>query len=195
MADAGERNLIGRGADSSKDEPHRKDRLLALDIRPQKFGFAVFEGPRRLLDWGVRSYRGRRAHRRAIVKKRIGFLLGLYAPSEAVMRRRKSSSREARKAILSAVQTIRTEAKGRSIILQSLSTREIRRHFAEYGCASKHQIASLLAKWFEELSCKLPPKRRAWQSEAHNMLVFDAGATGIAFLEQRGKRPENTVSH
>lgn len=193
MADAAERTLIAGETDSPNDGPHRKDRLLALEIRSQKFGFVVFEGPTRLLDWGVRSYAGRSAHRRAIVEKKICLLLQLYAPSAVVMRRRDSSSRRARKAILSAVQTIRTEARKCSIELQSLNTREIRRFFAEHGGATKHQIASLLAKRFEELSWKLPRARKAWQSEAHIMPIFDAAATGIAFLDQQTRRAEKTV--
>ena len=193
MADAAERTLIGGGTNSSNEEPFQEDRLLALEIRPRKFGFVVFEGPTRLLDWGVRSYPSRGAQRRATLEKRICVLLDLYVPSVVVMRWRDSSSRKARRAILSAVQAIRTEARSRSIKLQSLNTREIRCFFAEHGCATKHQIASLLAKWFEELSWKLPPERKAWQGEAYIMLIFDAAATGIAFLDQRRRLAEKTV--
>src|SRR2546427_5653754 len=32
-------------------------RILAIDLRSRSFGFAVFEGPTRLLDWGVKSFR------------------------------------------------------------------------------------------------------------------------------------------
>jgi hypothetical protein len=32
-------------------------RVLALDVHPRSFGYVVFEGPNRLLDWGVRSFR------------------------------------------------------------------------------------------------------------------------------------------
>jgi hypothetical protein len=30
---------------------------------------------------------------------------------------------------------------------------------------------------------KLPPKRRPWESERYNTLVFDAVATAMAFLD------------
>ena len=193
MADAAKRTLIEGGADSTNAERPQSSRLLALEIRPRKFGFVVFEGPTRLLDWGVRSYPGRGTHRRSTVTKRICVLLDLYAPSVLVMRRRDSSSRKARKVILSAVQAIRTEARSRSVKLQSVDTREIRCFFAEHGCTTKHQIASLLAEWFEELSWKMPPERKAWQSEAYIMLIFDAAATGVAFLGQRRRLTEKTV--
>jgi len=32
-------------------------RILALDVHPLSFGFAVLEGHDHLLDWGVRSFR------------------------------------------------------------------------------------------------------------------------------------------
>jgi len=37
-------------------QPNEK-RILAIDLRSRSFGFAVFEGPTRLLDWGVKSFR------------------------------------------------------------------------------------------------------------------------------------------
>jgi hypothetical protein len=69
-----------------------------------------------------------------------------------------------RKATLLAVQTIRAETRRRSINLELLNTRRIQYFFAEHECTTKHQIASLLATWFEELIWKLPPTRTPWLS-------------------------------
>jgi len=66
----------------------------------------------------------------------------------------------------------------------------VRRFFARYNGTTKHAIASLLAGWYPDLFWKLPRKRRIWQSESYNMAVFDAAATGVAYLgkmsHQRG---------
>jgi hypothetical protein len=35
----------------------KEKRVLALDVHPRSFGFVEFEGPNRMLDWGVRSFR------------------------------------------------------------------------------------------------------------------------------------------
>jgi hypothetical protein len=188
MAETTERSLVGVGTDSSQDGSHQKDRYLVLEFRSKKVGFVVFEGPARLLDWGVRSYPSRRARRRMTLDKKICFLLDLYAPSVVVIPRKDNSSRKTRKTILSALQGVRTQARRQSITLQSLDKREVLRFFAEHGCATKHQIAAFVAKLFEELSWKLPPKRKAWQSEAQIMLVFDAAATGIAYFGRRDRR-------
>ena len=181
MGNAAEGSLIRNGMDSSNEKPPQEDRLLALEIRPQKFGFVVFEGPS-LLDWGVRSYVGPSAHRRATLKKRIRVLLESYAPVSVVMRRRNSSSRKARTAILSAIQTIEIEARTRSMKLQSMNPQEIKLFFAKHGGTTKYEIASLLGKQFEELSWNVPPKRKPWHCESYRMCMFDAAAAGMTFL-------------
>ncbi len=190
MVDATERILLEVGTNTPSTEPPQKERLVALEIRPRKFGFVVFEGPTRLLDWGVKSYLGPSAHCRATLKKRIRVLLESYAPASVVMRRRNSFSRKAREAILSAVQTIGLEARSRSINLQSLNTQEIKRFFAKRGCTTKHEIASLLGKRFEELSWKVPPTRKSWQCESYHMCMFDAAAAGMTFFDIRGNMEE-----
>jgi hypothetical protein len=58
----------------------------------------------------------------------------------------------------------------------------VRRFFDQTGSATKHEIASTLAEWFIELAWKLPAKRKPWQSENYQMVIFDAVATGAAFL-------------
>jgi hypothetical protein len=148
-------------------------RLLALEIRPQKAGFAVFEGAT-LLDWGVRDYGPTPAFRR------IGTLLSLYAPSVIVIRRRhylKHGDTVAR-----VVQSIKRGAQRKSISVQSLDAHRIRAFFKQQGCESKHAASTLLAEWFPELAWKLPPERKPWQPEPHNTLLFDAVAIAVTFL-------------
>jgi hypothetical protein len=169
---------------SRSDLSHQGERLLALEVRPQKFGFAVFDAPIGLLDWGSRNYRGLIAERQTALRKHIADLMERYAPSKVVTRSRRGFSKKAEEAICAALHVIRAEAGLRSIKVQSLSTQEIRRFFANNRCTTKHQIASLLAKWFEELSSRIPPRRKPWHSEAYVTSMFDAVATGVAFLDR-----------
>ena len=47
---------------------------------------------------------------------------------------------------------------------------------------TKHEMAEMLAqKYPVELAAKLPPKRRAWESEDYRMDIFDAMALAVAF--------------
>jgi hypothetical protein len=194
MACESERPFINSVADCSKEEAQQKDRLLVLEICPQRFGFVVFEGPVRLLDWGLRNYRGRGAVRLAALHQRISILLQLYAPTALVMRRRDGISERARKGSLSAARTVRAAARMCSVKIHLVNTGEVRRFFSAHGCRTKHQIASLVANWFEELSWKLPPARRSWQPEQSNAAVFDAVATGITYFGRERRKHRETAN-
>src|SRR5258708_6633189 len=62
-------------------------RILAIDLRSRSFGFAVFEGPTRVIDWGVRSFReGVNAVKVPASAKFIG-LLDEFSPSAIVLRK------------------------------------------------------------------------------------------------------------
>ena len=79
------------------------------------------------------------------------------------------------------VAKVAAEVRRRSVACHLVTTKEVRRFFRQYGGTTKHEIASILAEWFEGLAWKLPPKRKPWQSEPYNTLIFDAAATAMAF--------------
>jgi hypothetical protein len=149
-------------------------RLLALEIRPRKAGFAVLDGST-LLDWGVTTYGPK-----IPAMRRITSLLDLHAPSIIVTRRRPRSKYGLNVAKI--VQSIKRGVQRRSIRVESLDADRIRAFFKQRGCAGKHKTAALLAEWFPELAWRLPPKRKPWQSEPHNALLFDAAAIAAVFL-------------
>jgi hypothetical protein len=165
-----------RSSNGGRDEL----RLLALEIRPKKAGFAIFEGST-LLDWGVTHYG---AATPAI--RRIGSLLDRHVPSVIVTRQRPrlKHSRDG----ASIVQSIKRGAKRRSIPVRFRDAQQIRAFFKQRGCRSKHKTAVLLAEWFPELAWRVPPKRKLWQSEPHNALLFDAVATAVTFLAAESGR-------
>jgi hypothetical protein len=159
------------------------ERFIALEIRASRFGFAVLERPDRLLDWGVRTFGEQVRDLESTVSDRINTLLEFYDPVAVVIRKRKDNAlvrADRSRAILGA---IRRETKRTSVAVHVLTSRRVRDHLASSGQMTKHDIAKSLAERFEELSFKLPNRRKAYQSEAPAMLVFDALATGIAFLD------------
>jgi len=80
------------------------------------------------------------------------------------------------------VASLAAEARRRSTACRLVGNKEVRRFFARYDGTTKHAIATLLAGWFPDLAWKLPPKRRPWESERYNTVMFDAVATAVAFL-------------
>jgi hypothetical protein len=157
-------------------------RLLALEIRASRLGFAVLEGSTRLLDWGVRSFGEQNDKLRSVVSDRIGTLLAFHKPAAVVARVRKYHSAGQNKRFLTILATIRSETMRNSTKFFVLTRRQARVRFGPNGQVTKHDIATSLAKQFEEISWKLPGRRKAYQSEAPAMLVFDALANGVAFL-------------
>src|SRR5580704_19202095 len=61
-------------------------RILAIDLRTQQFGYAVFEGPKRLIDWGRRTYPGGDAAP-DVAAGRVADLLRLFRPSAVVIQK------------------------------------------------------------------------------------------------------------
>lgn len=155
-------------------------RLLALEIRARRLGFAVFEAPTRLLDWGVRSFGEQGAEVRSTVADRISTLLAFHKPFAVVVRARKYHSAVQNKRFAAILTAIRAETRRYTTKFYVLTASQVRARFALNGQATKHDIATGLAKQFEELSWRLPQRRKSYQSEAPVMAVFDAVANGVA---------------
>jgi len=163
---------------------HVDGRTIALEIRSRKFGFAVFEGSDKLLDWGVRSFGEDVEGFESTLSDRIRTLLAFYGPAALVIRDRELNSTANGRRVRLIIRTIKLIMKSRATRFYALTVKQVQDRFARGGSTTKHDIAKSLAERFEELSFKLPNKRKAYQSEAPAMLVFDAVATAIAFLER-----------
>ena len=61
------------------------ERLLALEVRSRSFGFAVFEEPFELLDWGIRSLWHRIDAVKIPVSGKLTRLLSDFEPSAVVV--------------------------------------------------------------------------------------------------------------
>ena len=155
------------------------ERLLALEIRSQKMGFVVFEGPTRLLDWGFRSHAHPTRRLREVVAKRVRPLLFRYGPSAVVMRRDNHYSSQNPARLRISLGAIRKEANRCAVEFRLLRTKSRKHFFVQVGCDAKHQVAQLIAELFEEISWMAQPKRKAWHSESYHTVIFDAAATGL----------------
>ena len=72
------------------------------------------------------------------------------------------------------------------VITEVVSREAIQNTFRGVHANTKDEIAELLTQIFPELLTRLPPKRKAWQTEPQAMVVFDAVATGFAYWQQGG---------
>lgn len=159
-------------------------RLLTVHLRPQRLGFAVFKGPKQLLDWGGSTYPIRDGGS-APIQKRISPLLEIYAPSVVIVRQITKGERYGN--LRPIVSAIRKQAADHSAEVVFVGREEVRRAFGRFGKTAKYDIAAQVATFFPELMWKLPPRRKPWQTEHHNMAIFDAASLGIAYFSRFGE--------
>ena len=182
----GAKERLGQPIDSMRDL--REIRILAVDARRSRFGYALFEGPTRLLDWGASEIPAGNADRTAIMMaiKRVQPLLKLGHPEVVVVKRSRRGNSGSATATAPIVKALLREATEHQIRVCRMSRKEILHAFRIFRGSTKDEIAIVLARIFPELLTRLPPKKKAWQSERHSMIVFDAIATGFAYWQQNG---------
>jgi len=165
-------------------------RVLALDVHPRSFGFVVFEGPNRMLDWGVRSFRTGANAVKVPASTKFLALLDEFRPSAVVIGER-LTGRTAKQTRMLA--TIERQVRSRRIPVRRVSRRDVNRAFVGFE-SNKYEVASALAQQFPALASRLPPRRKCWQSEDYRMGIFDAAALGVAdFVRHRTRLPADLV--
>jgi hypothetical protein len=162
--------------------------ILAVDLRHRRFGYAVFEGHRTLLDSGLRVYRAVGEEEAVMASKRLAVLLHLFAPSAIVIKRERWDRAQTSPHIKSLVEVVTRVAATHSVSIHLIGDDNVRQTFRNMGCETRDEIAAALARIFPELQWKLPPKRRAWQSEHPRMAMFDAVALGLAYWQHQSYR-------
>ena len=155
-------------------------RVLAITPSTRGFGYAVLEGHKLLVDWGVRSIEG---DKNSGSIKKVEEMIDLYIPQVIVLEdtATKGSRRSAR--IQALTKRLVALAGRRTIKVALFSQKQIGRVFFGDTGGTKYALAEIIVERFpEELGFRLPPKRRAWMSEDSRMDIFDAVALALAYF-------------
>jgi len=160
-------------------------RIVAIDLRGGSFAFAVFQGPDRLLDWGVRSFRRGVNAVKIPARKKVAALLDYFSPDAVVIRVR-TGDRDARRRKMREI--VLGEAAKRRIPARLLSRRAVKDAFAGAN-RTKYTIAASVAERLPGLAPVLPTAHSLWVSEEYILSVFDAAATGIAYFNHSQSVP------
>jgi hypothetical protein len=171
----------------------KQKRIIAFDIHPSHFGYVIFEGPKELLDWGVRSFRGGVNAVRGPAAEKFSVLLDDFAPSAIVIEKRITRIRK----LSGKIAAVLREAEKHRVPVRWVTRRMVKRAFAGHE-RNKDQIAVVLGERFPELSSRVPPQRKIWMSEDYRMSIFDAAALGVAYFDRAARRacpvpPENLI--
>ena len=161
---------------------HSIQRVLSLDLRARRFGYAVFEGPRTLLDWGIRSHA---KGGRSLLKHRLNSLRSMFAPSIILVRKTKETHRVAHSMIRYPLHAVKAFAKRVMVVVRVIDGSSLRKFFSKNLKANKHDVARMVADQFPELSWRLPPKRKPWQTEPTRQSIFDAASLGVFYFAQQ----------
>ena len=171
------------------DARYRELRVLAIDPHPRGFGYAVFEGPLCLVDWGTKDVR---RDKERVALEKIGELVRRYQPTLIVVEdcAHRKSRRNAR--VRQLTQRILVAARESAVEGRAVPCAAVYRTFAGTGAGTKYGIATALVRAFPELMVRLPPPRKPWETEDSRMSIFDAVALGLTYF--RGLRHERPSS-
>lgn len=153
-------------------------RVLAIDPTSRGFGFAVFEGPTSIIDWGVKSIR---TDKGASTLLKVDQLVRHYLPDVVALENHagKGSRRCCRIRLL--IDTLRRDIEDRRVKTRLFSRRQVCRVFAAFGATTKFEIAHAIAQQLPDLALDLPRYRKPWMSEDYRMAIFDAASLALTF--------------
>ncbi len=157
-------------------------RVLAIDPSSRGFGFAVLEGPERLIDWGVKETKTDKKRRSL---KLIDDLIERYQPSVVVVEDYAGKGSRRCRRVRELIEDISKLASKRKIRVRSFSTAKVKQAFSESGASNKQDIATAIANRFPELAPRLPRFRKPWMSEDYRMSIFDAVGLAITFFQTK----------
>jgi hypothetical protein len=163
-------------------------RVLAIDPTTKGFGFVVFEGPAQCIDWGNAA-----AKTNDKAMARVADLISWYEPEVVVLEDWKGSGARRRERIQQLLEEIVGLADGRGIAVSQIPWQAVKEAFSDLGAHTKHEIASVIALWFSELSVRLPAPRKIWMSEDQRMAIFDAAALCMAFFSRPGYESNDSL--
>ena len=155
--------------------------VLAFDLRHRRFGYAVFQGHRTLLEWGQRVYPAVGEAERDLAQRRIAKLLDGFTPDLILLKQERWDRGHADQHLSFPLTALQTEAQRYRIPIRLIPESSVRSAFAVFGCRTKPDIAATLASLFPELLRSIPPPRKAWQAEHPRMTGFDAVALGVTY--------------
>ena len=160
-------------------------RVLALDPASRGVGFAVLEGPTRLIDWGVKETRGKPPR---TVLSQLDALLTRCQPEVLVIE--DCTARGSRRCprVRQLLRAAAARATRRHVRPRRVSRRALLTFFAPSGARTKHEIAQAIAARFPELHPRVPPPRKPWMSEDARLSIFDAIAFALADFQRRDRR-------
>jgi len=154
-------------------------RILAIAPLSRGFGYAVMEGPDKLVAWGNKAIlRDKNARSLSWVNR----FIQLYRPDVLVLPNVQATDTRRAARIKTLHRKIAAMAGKQQLPVRLISVTQVRTQLLGDSKGTKFAVAqTLAAKYPVELGLRLPPKRRPWMSEDPRMDIFDAVGMAVAF--------------
>ena len=151
---------------------HKTVRILAIAPLSRGLGYAVMEGPDKLIACGNKAIlRHKNAGALTWVKKFVQF----YQPEVLVLPDVNAADTRRAARIKTLHRNIFTWAKQQPLKVRLITNTQVRLQLLDNKQGTKQAVAETLAAKFPvELGTRLPHKRRPWMSEDPRMDIFDA---------------------
>jgi hypothetical protein len=159
------------------------ERVLAIELRVQRFGFVLLEHPGVLLDWGVSGYH---ASVPESLDRKITYFADKFAPLVVLCRERLVGTERQQFLLNRRIDVLKEQAAKHSIPIRLVDAKVIRTHFQKQGRNNKYEVSQFVVTYFPELAWRLPSKRKPWQSEPLTQALFDAAALAVFHSAGRG---------
>lgn len=154
--------------------------VLVVVPSSRGLGYALFEAPERLIDWGVSRCR---KDMNAQTMRSVASLMRLYQPRALVIEDYDGPGSRRGKRVSRLIDMIRDLAKQKRIRTLRYSRDGVRSVFAGPDKPTRENIARHLVEQYPELERWLPPRRRPWEGEDYRMALFDAVSFGLTAFE------------
>jgi Holliday junction resolvasome RuvABC endonuclease subunit len=155
-------------------------RILAIAPVTRGFGYAVLEGQDTLVNWGVKTVKGK-GNKNAKSLPKVEELIAHYQPGVLVLEDASAKGSLRHPRIRRLCQQIIKVAATHKVSVKLFSREQVMKLLIPDGQGTKHALAEIVANRFpEQLGSKLPPKRKAWMREHYQMGIFDA--VGLALM-------------
>lgn len=152
--------------------------VLAIQPSTQGLGYALFEGPRDPIDWGVKYTKTNNAEGVYKVKEFINF----YHPDAIVVEDYAGEGSRRCERVQRLIKDIKKLAKTEKIKVYEYSRSAIRKTFTQFGAKTKYQIAQKIVEWMPTFLLQLPPERKIWKGEDARMSIFSAVSLALTYF-------------
>lgn len=156
--------------------------VLALFPNHLGVGYALFDSPKNLIDYGIgyiQPVNSKKSLER--VKKYVAF----YKPDVVIVREIAEQRVKKNKRTFKLIKKICDQARSENLQVITYTRTQIKEVFEQFEASSKYHISKKIIAWFPHLEGLQFPKRKRWMNENHNTGVFDAIALGITHFYLR----------